>query len=109
MWPGHLVPNRQVSREVVSPILSLLIRNLSLPLVLSQPDKVNVPTLLTLKCLPDLGARALNRLFLSQDGFQSHMGWQHLIGCFPNDPGNHRGIIFLLTYSPTTMSIWWRK
>lgn len=48
MWPGHLVPKWEMSREVASSTLSL-IGNLSLPLVLSLPGGVPVPTLPTRK------------------------------------------------------------
>lgn len=97
MQPGCLMPNRQESRKVANPMFSLLVSNFSLPLVLYVTVRVLVSTLPIPKCVPNLGAMALKMLCLTQDGCKSHMGWQPPSECFPSDPGNHRGTIFIVT------------
>lgn len=67
MWPAVSYPRRKMSREVGSPTISL-------PLVLFLPDGVPILLYPVVKCSPSLGNRVFSKLYLTQDGHQSHMG-----------------------------------
>lgn len=61
MQPDHLVPNRESVQKRCDPMLSLLIRNLSILLVLSLTGGLPVPTLPTCRKFAKPGRQGLKK------------------------------------------------